>query len=200
MLDARAAHVRSMHALLDAVPLGLNAHGDIGGPGAERPAWALAAAEDLQVACYERRGFYRAHSDAQNATRRVVTAIYYAQTGWAREHGGMLRLPFADGPVDIEPLADRLVLFRSQIEHEVREIADAPQTPPRCAVTQWFQDLAPPALASRPWAGDATWAAVVATGAASGEAASSGAAGAALGVAGPQPAAAGGGHRTADEL
>ena len=104
----------------------------------------------------------------------------------------------SDGPVDIEPLADRLVLFRSQIEHEVREIADAPQTPPRCAVTQWFQDLAPPALASLPWAGDATRAAV-ATGSASGEAASSGAAGAARGVAG-QPTAAGGGHRTADEL
>ena len=94
----------------------------------------------MQFACYGKGSYYRRHSDAQNASRRVLTAIYYVDTGWTPEAGGQLviRLP-AGGNATIAPQADRLLLFRSSLEHEVREVQ--PGHPPRCAVTQWLQDL-----------------------------------------------------------
>jgi Rps23 Pro-64 3,4-dihydroxylase Tpa1-like proline 4-hydroxylase len=46
---------------------------------------------------------------------RRITAIFYLNPGWQQGQGGELRLyPFPDaGPVDIAPVADRLVLFSS---------------------------------------------------------------------------------------
>ena len=138
--------------------------------------WALTHAEDVQFACYGRGSYYKRHSDAQNASRRVLTAIYYLNTRWQPEHGGRLRLfgragaeSTAARPVDIDPLADRLLIFDSKIEHEVmpwtgggargkrrggkskgRREHESPEdkSPARCAVTQWFQDLAPPLMRS----------------------------------------------------
>ena len=57
---------------------------------------------------------------------------------------------------DVRPEADTLLLFLSHLEHEVLDVGrgdadDAEEEqgrPPRCAITQWFQDLAPPLLAS----------------------------------------------------
>ena len=67
--------------------------------------------------------------------------------------------------IDIEPLADRLVVFDSRIEHEVMTLsqeaasakrkskkkakhAAAKLPAPRCAATQWLQDFAPPLMRS----------------------------------------------------
>ena len=62
--------------------------------------------------------------------------------------GGALRLHLPGGGArDVQPAADLLLLFRSQLEHEVLELHEGAGRP-RCAVTQWFQDLAPPLLAS----------------------------------------------------
>ena len=113
-------------------------------------------------------GFYRRHSDAQNSSRRVLTAIYYVNPSWSAADGGQLRLWLPSGAeLDIEPIADRLVLFSSHIEHEVLPLGGAEalsdsaggdsarlphhERPPRCAVTQWFQDLAPPYITSGLW-------------------------------------------------
>ena len=230
VVDPDAGHVRALHAVFDAVPLGLNRVGggtDGGGGGgsdtcgggggscrdteiaisipaslaprggeegasAGASSWALTHAEDLQFACYRPEGFYRRHSDAQHASRRVLTAIYYVNTGWLPAHGGKLRLHLPGGAThDVEPRADRLLLFDSRLEHEVLPMAadaakgakrrtsrggqqlqseeergaegqlqseeerGAEGQPPRCAVTQWFQDLAPPLLATVPALGTA---------------------------------------------
>ena len=125
------------------------------------PPWALTRVEDLQFACYVPGGFYKQHSDAQDAkSRRVLTAIYYMNSRWRTSDGGWLRVRDRTGAlVDIEPLADRVVLFDSRLEHEVLPVtpAAAPtkkkkkkahEAPLRCAVTQWFQDMAPPLLES----------------------------------------------------
>jgi len=57
-----------------------------------------------------------------------VAAVYYANTGWTRVHGGQLQLytpaVFGESPapyVDLKPVADRLVLFFSDTRtlHEV---------------------------------------------------------------------------------
>ena len=117
--------------------------------------WALAQVEDMQLACYGAGGFYRRHSDAQNSSRRVLTAIYYVNSAWPVSGGGHLRIHLPHGAArDITPRADRMVLFNSHIEHEVLPVAlgaegeaASPQLS-RCAATQWFQDIAPPYLSS----------------------------------------------------
>ena len=105
VVNSTAPHMAALHALFDALPLGLNGV-DGGGPagGGEAgtcaadaprlasPAWALTHAEDLQFACYHPGGYYRRHSDAQNASRRVLTAIYYPNGAWRPSDGGRLRL------------------------------------------------------------------------------------------------------------
>lgn len=126
--------------------------------------WALVHAEDLQFACYRAGGYYRRHSDAEHSSRRRLTAIYYVNPEWQQSDGGVLRLHHPTGSAaDIAPLLDRMVLFDSRIEHEVLAMSKTSkaskksgakryqgrrQPAPRCAITQWFQDMAPPLVQS----------------------------------------------------
>jgi SM-20-related protein len=64
---------------------------------------------------------YQRHSDCfkQNA-HRVVSFVLYMNEGWKEEDGGQLKIYFDDKEdVVVNPLAGRLVCFRSEIEHEV---------------------------------------------------------------------------------
>ena len=60
-------------------------------------------------------GCFPLHYDSdEQVDGRRVTAIFYLNSGWQASHGGHLQLfPFPDPPVQVEPLADRLVLFSS---------------------------------------------------------------------------------------
>jgi SM-20-related protein len=96
---------------------------------------------EVQVARYPGGGaVYARHRDAFPAPpagrpNRRVTAIYYANPAWEPDDGGVLRLHGADGPVDVAPVLDRLLVFLSErVEHEV-----LPARAPRCAVTAWFR-------------------------------------------------------------
>ena len=100
---------------------------------------------EVQVARYPGGGAaYRRHRDAFPAPpggrpNRRVTAIYYANPAWDPAGGGALRLHVGDGPVDVEPVLDRLLVFQSErVEHEV-----LPARVPRCAVTAWFRPRDP---------------------------------------------------------
>lgn len=70
---------------------------------------------------------YVKHRDAlPYRAGRKLTAILYLNEGWQREHGGELRLwPAVEDnqppapPLIVAPLADRLVIFISSLEHEV---------------------------------------------------------------------------------
>ena len=74
----------------------------------------------------------------------MLTAIYYVNRAWRDGDGGLLRLHLdANLTVDVAPHADRLVVFRSEIEHEVLPYAGG-RGRQRCALTQWYQDLEPP--------------------------------------------------------
>ena len=80
--------------------------------------------------------------------RRLLTAVYYVNHGWdTSTSGGALRLwadATAGGPDgappyrDVEPVADRLLLFWSNRSHEVQPVHAAHASRPRCAFTQWF--------------------------------------------------------------
>jgi len=101
-----------------------------------REAWLGLDRFDVQLACYPGGGAaYRRHRDAfPDRSSRRVTAIYYANPAWRPADGGCLRLHLDDGPVDVEPVLDRLVVFLSdRVEHEVR-----PVFAPRYAVTAWY--------------------------------------------------------------
>jgi SM-20-related protein len=100
---------------------------------------------EVQVARYPGGGAaYDRHRDAfmtppGGRPNRRVTAIYYANPAWAPEDGGAIRLHGADGPTDLAPILDRLLVFLSErVEHEV-----LPAQVPRCAVTAWFRPRDP---------------------------------------------------------
>lgn len=92
---------------------------------------------DLQLALYPGEGtFYARHRDAfPGQSNRRATAIWYANEGWAPEHGGRLRLfPEGAAPVEVDPALDTLVVFLAErLEHEV-----LPAHAPRLALTAWY--------------------------------------------------------------
>lgn len=105
----------------------------------------------LQLARYEGNGTrYVRHSDVSKyhgvenseenemLERRVYTLVYYLNPAWKTEYGGGLRLYFTvDGQQNtftVDPIADRLIIFPSSIEHEVLPTIG----PPRWAVTLWL--------------------------------------------------------------
>ena len=94
---------------------------------------------NLMCAVYPGGGaFYVKHRDAlPYKAGRKVTVIYYLNAGWEEGHGGELRIWPSDapetGPVLVQPLEDRLLLFVSSLEHEV-----LPAWRPRFALTTWM--------------------------------------------------------------
>uniref|UniRef100_A0A915L3M8 hypoxia-inducible factor-proline dioxygenase n=1 Tax=Romanomermis culicivorax TaxID=13658 RepID=A0A915L3M8_ROMCU len=102
----------------------------------------LTGRSKAMVACYPAGGTkYVKHVDNPNGDGRRITAIYYLNQDWKTDDGGILRLypETALNPVDIEPLADRLVFFWSDARnpHEV-----LPSFKMRFAVTVWYFDKA----------------------------------------------------------
>jgi SM-20-related protein len=100
---------------------------------------------EVQIARYPGGGAaYDRHRDAfapspGGRPSRRVTAIYYANPAWTPEAGGLLRLHASDGPVDVAPILDRLLVFLSErVEHEV-----LPARAPRCAMTAWYRPRDP---------------------------------------------------------
>ena len=113
-----------------------------------------ATTTSTQLARYQPGGRYRRHADAlsdddarqRDALRgkplltrnRRITAVYYLNEAWNREDGGALRI-YADTwtpdaqAFDVLPRLDRLVLFRSTLQHEVLVTRRE-----RLALTQWW--------------------------------------------------------------
>ena len=145
------------------------------------PHLGLTGRTSVQVACYPgsvtNARHYVKHRDAKplsndstaaelKAERRRVTCVWYCNPPHvfdAKRHGGCLRVfapkghRMADGSphVDVQPLLDRMVVFRSEhIEHEV-----LPAFAPRMAVTCWMyargKVQSPAAVTAGAAAGDA---------------------------------------------
>ncbi|TNE87500.1 MAG: 2OG-Fe(II) oxygenase [Deltaproteobacteria bacterium] len=94
----------------------------------------------VQAACYEQGAAYGPHFDAFRGDHsRRVTAIWYLNPNWRPEWGGQLRAHLPEGPVDVLPRLDRLVIFLSeQVKHEV-----LPALAPRFAMTSWYRGAEP---------------------------------------------------------
>ena len=83
---------------------------------------------ECQLAVYhEGRGYTRHRDATTSASSRRATAIYYAND-WHAGDGGELELWEDAGSRMLAPLADRMVVFRSQCtEHAVRPVVGAPR-------------------------------------------------------------------------
>ncbi|KAJ1554336.1 N-acetylglucosaminyltransferase [Nowakowskiella sp. JEL0078] len=90
----------------------------------------------LQLAYFPGKGAqYTAHRDCSplNPERRL-TMLFYVNPSWKPGDGGELRLhPAGSHAVDIEPLANRLLIFRCDLLHQV-----LPTFADRFAVTMWL--------------------------------------------------------------
>lgn len=97
---------------------------------------------EVQLGHFGVGGTYVRHLDAfTGQPGRVITAIWYANPDWQAAHGGRLRVWDPDQR-ELEPLLDRLVVFRSaDVAHEVETCNRE-----RFAITAWFT---PRALAGR---------------------------------------------------
>ena len=96
---------------------------------------------ESHFALYPPGGFYLRHLDRfRDDDRRDLSAIFYLNEDWSEDAGGALRLYLEEGPdepqiLDVQPLAGRLVLFRSaHLFHEV-----LPAHRERLSLTGWFR-------------------------------------------------------------
>ena len=92
---------------------------------------------EVHMTIYPDGSFYKRHLDQFNRDdHRKLSVICYLNDSWDEAKGGQLRMFLPEKPVDLLPLAGRLVCFRSdQIEHEV-----LPSTHPRRSITGWILD------------------------------------------------------------
>jgi SM-20-related protein len=87
-------------------------------------------------AYYPKGAFYQKHVDCfHQSDSRVISSVLYLNPDWQPKHGGELRLHIEDLREDIEPIANRFVMFISaKILHEV-----LPTTVERMSLTGWFR-------------------------------------------------------------
>ncbi|MCU0754872.1 MAG: 2OG-Fe(II) oxygenase [Xanthomonadales bacterium] len=92
---------------------------------------------EAHLACYPPGAGYARHLDRfRDDDARVISAVLYLNEGWDPVDGGQLRLyPQDSDPLDVQPEAGTLVLFRSaDLPHEV-----LPATRERWSVAGWFR-------------------------------------------------------------
>ena len=95
--------------------------------------------QDCQLARYSGDGSsrYMKHLDAfrdDSEANRQITALFYLNENWTEKDGGCLRIWHGEESVDVLPILNRLVLFRSELVfHEV-----LPSTRTRHAATAWY--------------------------------------------------------------
>ncbi|WP_296622579.1 2OG-Fe(II) oxygenase [Marivirga sp.] len=75
---------------------------------------------EIHFAIYPENTFYKKHVDRfQQNAHRVISFVLYMNENWQEGHGGELAIYLDDKVEIVQPLAGRLLLFRSELEHEV---------------------------------------------------------------------------------
>lgn len=92
---------------------------------------------EVHMTVYPAGAFYKRHLDQfKPGDHRKLSVICYLNKDWTGDLGGQLRMYLETGPVDVLPIAGRLVCFRSDlIEHEV-----LPSKKERLSITGWMLD------------------------------------------------------------
>lgn len=76
---------------------------------------------EYHLAYYPKGTFYQKHLDQfKGRNNRQLSYVLYLNKGWQQGDGGELRVFRENGDIDVAPLANRLILFKSGVvEHEV---------------------------------------------------------------------------------
>lgn len=90
---------------------------------------------EFHLAHYPAGAFYKKHKDAfKSDDARKISVILYLNHNWKKENGGELKLYLENSEKIIEPVAGRLVVFESHLEHEVLE-----SKTDRYSITGWLK-------------------------------------------------------------
>lgn len=93
---------------------------------------------EFHLAHYPAGAFYKKHKDAfKSDDARKISVILYLNKSWKKENGGELKLYLENKTETIEPIAGRLVVFESHLEHEVLE-----SKTDRYSITGWLKSKA----------------------------------------------------------
>jgi len=99
------------------------------------------ARQEFHYALYPEGTFYKRHLDTfqNDSSRKLSIVCYLNEEDWQPDFGGELTIytkdKGAEKPIDIYPLAGRVVIFESQkLEHEVK-----PVKRPRLSITGWLK-------------------------------------------------------------
>ena len=91
---------------------------------------------EAHFACYKAGEFYALHRDnPQQKNDRMISTVFYLHQHWQADWGGQLRLQDKQGQWHIiEPTPNRLVIFQSDLLHEV--LLSKQQ---RLSITAWLR-------------------------------------------------------------
>lgn len=92
---------------------------------------------EFHIAKYPAGSYYHRHLDQfNNRTNRKITVLLYLNENWKKGDGGELVIYRAGKEIVVEPIAKRLLLFKSdKVEHEVLTTRV-----PRYSLTGWLLD------------------------------------------------------------
>lgn len=101
----------------------------------KRHCYISLSGSEFHIAKYPEGSYYKRHLDQfQERSNRQITVLIYLNEHWKTGHGGELKIYRTDGEIMVEPIAKRLLLFKSDtIEHEV-----LPTLVPRYSLTGWL--------------------------------------------------------------
>ena len=89
---------------------------------------------ESQLALYSAGDFYKRHMDKHKLMpSRLISSVFYLSP-WDKNFGGELVI-YKNKPVTIFPQKNSLILFLSELEHEV-----LPTQADRKSITSWFRD------------------------------------------------------------
>jgi len=91
---------------------------------------------EFHFAMYEPGAFYKKHRDSfSNDDARKITVILYLNKNWKEGDGGELELYTQDNKLTVQPKSGTLVVFESNLEHEV-----LPGNKNRYSITGWLKN------------------------------------------------------------
>lgn len=92
---------------------------------------------ETQIALYQPGNLYVRHQDRHKfSDHRWMTLVFYLNANWVEEHQGQLKIYLENkSEVSIDPINNRCVIFKSDLEHEVLISHHD-----RKSYTTWFRD------------------------------------------------------------
>ncbi|MCD8528996.1 MAG: 2OG-Fe(II) oxygenase [Chitinophagales bacterium] len=91
---------------------------------------------ESMYAIYPSGAFYKKHTDQfVQQPHRIISLVYYMNQNWKEKDGGHLVIYKDKNAITINPLFNRLVLFKSELWHEVLPCAQK-----RYSLTSWMKD------------------------------------------------------------